>query len=130
MARRVLLCDDEIHILRAAEFKIKRAGYSVRTAGDGEEAWQLIQDQLPDLLITDCQMPRLGGVGLVRRMREDRRTADVPVFMLTAKGYELSHEQLKSELGVAAVIAKPFSPRDLLKRVESILGEEMMESAV
>lgn len=130
MASRVLLCDDEIHILRAAEFKIKRAGYSVRTAGDGEEAWQLMQDQVPDLLITDCQMPRLGGVGLVRRMRQDRRTADVPVFMLTAKGYELSHEQLASELGVSAVIAKPFSPRELLKRVESILGEEMLEGAV
>jgi two-component system, OmpR family, alkaline phosphatase synthesis response regulator PhoP len=130
MAKRVLLCDDEIHILRAAEFKIKRAGYSVRTAGDGEEAWQLIQDQVPDLLITDCQMPRLDGLGLVRRMREDCRTADVPVFMLTAKGYELSHEQLASELDVLAVIAKPFSPRELLKRVDSILAEEPMESAV
>lgn len=130
MAKRVLLCDDEIHILRAAEFKIKRAGYSVRTAGDGEEAWLLIQDQIPDLLITDCQMPRLDGLGLVRRMREDGRTADVPVLMLTAKGYELSHEQLASELDVLAVIAKPFSPRELLKRVDSILAAEPMESAV
>ncbi len=130
MAKRVLLCDDEIHILRAAEFKIKRAGYSVRTAGDGDEAWQLMQDQVPDLLITDCQMPRLDGLGLVRRMRQDYRTQDVPVFMLTAKGYELSHEQLASELGVLAVIAKPFSPRELLQRVESILGAEAVESAV
>ena len=130
MAKRVLLCDDEIHILRAAEFKVKRAGYSVRTAGDGEEAWQLIQDQVPDLLITDCQMPRLDGLGLVRRLRQDYRTQDVPVFMLTAKGYELSHEQLASELGVLAVIAKPFSPRELLKQVDSVLGEETVESAV
>ena len=130
MPKRVLLCDDEIHILRAAEFKIKRAGYSVRTAGDGEEAWQLVQDQVPDLLITDCQMPRLDGLGLVRRLREDHRTADVPVFMLTAKGYELSHENLAAELGVIDVIAKPFSPRELLKRVDAVLAEEEAEAAV
>ncbi len=130
MPKRVLLCDDEIHILRAAEFKIKRAGYSVRTAGDGEEAWQLVQDQVPDLLITDCQMPRLDGIGLVRRLREDGRTTGVPVLMLTAKGYELSHEDLASELDVLAVIAKPFSPRELLKRVDSILGEAKVECTV
>ncbi len=130
MPKRVLLCDDEIHILRAAEFKIKRAGYSVRTAGDGEEAWQLVQDQVPDLLITDCQMPRLDGLGLVRRLREDCRTAEVPVLMLTAKGFELSHEDLAAELGVMDVIAKPFSPRELLKRVDAVLAEEKAEAAV
>ena len=130
MSTRVLLCDDEIHILRAAEFKIKRAGYSVRTAGDGEEAWQLVQDQVPDLLITDCQMPRLDGLGLVRRLREDCRTAAVPVLMLTAKGFELSHEGLAAELGVIDVIAKPFSPRELLKRVDAVLAEEKAEAAV
>ncbi len=130
MTKHVLLCDDEVHILRAAEFKIKRAGYSVRTAGDGEEAWQLIQDQVPDMVITDCQMPRLDGLGLVRRMRSESRTAAVPVFMLTAKGYELSHEELASELAIMAVIAKPFSPRELLKRVEEILGREHVELAV
>ena len=130
MPKRVLLCDDEIHILRAAEFKIKRAGFSVRTAGDGEEAWQLIQDQLPDLLITDCQMPRLDGLGLVRRVRDDCRTASIPVLMLTAKGYELSHEGLASDLDIIAVIAKPFSPRELLKQVEAVLGEQNVESVL
>lgn len=130
MSKRVLLCDDEIHILRAAEFKLKRAGYSVRTAGDGEEAWQLVQDQTPDLLITDCQMPRLDGLGLVRRMRQDHRSAHVPVLMLTAKGYELSHEDLAEELDVIAVIAKPFSPRELLKQVDAVLEERLIEGAV
>ena len=130
MPKRVLLCDDEIHILRAAEFKIKRAGYSVRTAGDGEEAWQLVQDQVPDLLITDCQMPRLDGLGLVRRMRADERTAHVPVLMLTAKGYELSHQALSSELDVLDVIAKPFSPRELLQRVDAILAEDKVANAL
>ena len=55
MTKRILLCDDEIHILRAAEFKLKKAGYDVCIAGDGEAAWEAIQRQKPDVLITDCQ---------------------------------------------------------------------------
>jgi two-component system, OmpR family, alkaline phosphatase synthesis response regulator PhoP len=124
MTRHILLCDDEIHILRAAEFKLKRAGYDVRIAGDGQEAWEAIKAEKPDILITDCQMPRLDGLGLVRRLRGDPATADLPVLMLTAKGFELSHEQLASQWNVMAVIAKPFSPRELLQRVDTILGEQ------
>ena len=123
MAQRLLLCDDEIHILRAAEFKFQRAGYDVRTAGDGQEAWEAIQEQIPDLLITDYQMPRLDGFGLVQRVRENADTADLPVVMLTAKGLEVSHEELMQQWNVARVIAKPFSPRELLNIVQRILGE-------
>ncbi len=123
MAERVLLCDDEIHILRAAEFKLKRAGYDVQIAGDGQEAWEAIQLQKPDLLITDCQMPRLDGLGLVQRVRENPDTRDLPVLMLTAKGYELSREEMSERWNVIAVIAKPFSPRELLRLVEEVLRE-------
>ncbi len=121
MGKRVLLCDDEIHILRAAEFKLKRAGYDVRIAGDGEEAWEAVQQQKPDILITDYQMPRLDGFGLVQRLRENPETEDLPVLMLTAKGFELSHDELAERLNVIAVIAKPFSPRELLQSVNEIL---------
>lgn len=121
MSKRVLLCDDEVHILRAAEFKLKKAGYDVQIAGDGQEAWEAIEVQKPDILITDCQMPRLDGIGLVRRLREHAETRDLPVLMLTAKGFELSHENLTEELGIVAVIAKPFSPRELRQRVDAIL---------
>ena len=124
MAKRVLLCDDEIHILRAAEFKLKRAGYDVRIAGDGEEAWEAIQECKPDILITDCQMPRLDGVGLARRVCQDPDTKDIPVLMLTGKGFELSHDDLAEKWNILAVIAKPFSPRELLQKVDSVLAEE------
>jgi DNA-binding response OmpR family regulator len=124
MAKRVLLCDDEIHILRAAEFKLKRAGFDVQVAGDGEEAWEAIEAQKPDVLITDCQMPRLDGLELVRRVRENPDTRDLPVLMLSAKGYELSQEELAEKWNVAALIAKPFSPRELLRLVERILAGE------
>lgn len=121
MTKRILLCDDEIHILRAAEFKLKRAGYDVRTAGDGQEAWEAICRQKPDVLVTDYQMPRLDGFELVQRVRENPDTEDLPVLMLTAKGYELSQEELAEKWNVVAVIAKPFSPRELLRKVEGIL---------
>ena len=124
MTKRVLLCDDEVHILRAAEFKLRRAGYDVRTAGDGQEGWEMIQQQRPDLVVTDCQMPRLDGFGLTRRVRENPATCDLPVLMLTAKGYELDHREVAARWNVTAVIAKPFSPRELLKRVDALLAEE------
>jgi two-component system alkaline phosphatase synthesis response regulator PhoP len=122
MPKRILLCDDEIHILRAAEFKLKRAGYDVQTAGDGQEGWEAIEHRKPDMLITDCQMPRLDGIGLVRRVRSEPQTEDLPVLMLTAKGFELSHEELREELKIIKIVAKPFSPRELLQLVNKVLG--------
>jgi two-component system, OmpR family, alkaline phosphatase synthesis response regulator PhoP len=123
MCKRILLCDDEIHILRAAEFKLKKAGYDVQITADGEEAWEAIQERIPDLVITDCQMPRLSGIDLVRRMRGNLQTADIPVFILSAKGYELSQELLINDLHVLQVIAKPFSPRELLQDVNALLQD-------
>jgi two-component system, OmpR family, alkaline phosphatase synthesis response regulator PhoP len=122
MSHRVLLCDDEIHILRAAEFKLSRAGLDVVCKSNGLEAWEEILRQKPDILITDCQMPRLDGLGLCKRIRENPATRDLPVLMLTAKGYELSHTDMKETYGILAVIAKPFSPRELLDRVNETLN--------
>lgn len=122
MPKRILLCDDEIHILRAAEFKLKRAGYEVEIAGDGQEGWEILETRPPDIVITDCQMPRCDGLGLVRRMRETPATRDIPVLMLTAKGFELSASELAEKYNVLGLIAKPFSPRELLQTVNSILG--------
>ncbi|MBN2217972.1 MAG: response regulator [Pirellulales bacterium] len=124
MTKKVLLCDDEIPILRAAEFKIKKAGYDVRIATDGEEAWDAIQEDCPDILVTDYQMPRLDGLGLVVRLRENERTRDLPVLMLTAKGFELHGDELAQRLNIRELIPKPFSPRMLLETIENVLHEE------
>lgn len=77
MPHRILLCDDEIHILRVAEFKLSRAGYEVCCANNGLEAWKEICRQKPDLLVTDCQMPRLDGIGLCKKIRENPTTRDL-----------------------------------------------------
>ncbi|HEX5443018.1 MAG TPA: response regulator [Pirellulales bacterium] len=119
---KILLCDDEIHILRAAEFKLARAGYDVRCASDGQQAWELIEQERPDILITDFQMPRLNGLGLIERVRANPQTSDLIVMVLTAKGFEVSPQEMAERWGVAAVLAKPFSPRELLRQVESAAG--------
>jgi DNA-binding response OmpR family regulator len=124
MTKRILLCDDELHILRAAEFKFKRAGYEVHCACDGQEGWEKIQRIRPDIVVTDCQMPRLSGLALAQRIRSTPTTADLPVIMLSAKGFELSPQELRANYGIRALMAKPFSPRELFARVEAVLAGE------
>ncbi|MFT5524168.1 MAG: two-component system alkaline phosphatase synthesis response regulator PhoP [Pirellulaceae bacterium] len=120
MNKSILLCDDEPHILRAAEYKFRRSGFDVRCAYDGEDGWNQIQERVPDIVVTDCQMPRLDGLGLAKRVLDDREL-NLPVLMLSAKGFELSPDELEREYGVLALLAKPFSPRELQRLVEQIL---------
>ena len=121
MSKHILLCDDEIHILRAAEYKLQRAGYRTQLAHDGEQAWEAILRERPDLLISDCQMPRLDGLGLIQRLRDRPDTSDLPIILLTAKGLELNGQSLAAQWNVLHVVYKPFSPRELLALVDRIL---------
>mgnify|MGYP002621672098 FL=1 len=121
MPRNVLLCDDEIHILRAAEIKIRRSGYEVRIAHDGQEAWELIQQECPDILVTDLQMARCDGLELTARIRGDEAIKDLPIVMLTAKGFELPRQELIEKWNIVDILAKPFSPRELVSLITKTL---------
>jgi DNA-binding response OmpR family regulator len=123
MAHRILLCDDEPYILRAAEFKLLRAGFEVECASDGEHGWEAIQRELPKIVITDLQMPRLDGLGLVRRIREHEETNHLPAILLTAKGFELPRDEICEQLNVARIMFKPFSPRELVATVEKLIND-------
>ncbi len=122
MTTRIVVCDDETHITRAINMKLTKAGFAVETAPDGQAAWESIQRETPALLITDYQMPRMDGLTLCRQMRSETATSQVPIILLTAKGFELEDDQLKAELGLSEIVPKPFSPRELLKSVQSTLG--------
>ncbi len=122
MTAKILVCDDETHIVRAVQFKLRRAGLHVTTASDGAEAWQRIQQDPPELVVSDCQMPRMNGLELIQRIRNWEPTAHIPVIMLTGKGYELPEEQLR-QLGVSALLTKPFSPRELEAKVLQLLSQ-------
>lgn len=120
----ILLCDDELHILKAAEFKLLKAGFEVECAGNGQQGWEAIQRRKPDLLVTDLQMPYMNGFQLAQKVRENPATSDLPIIMLTGKGYEMSKEEVTSQFRITRVMNKPFSPRELLQTVEETLAAE------
>jgi two-component system alkaline phosphatase synthesis response regulator PhoP len=122
MSKKVLLCDDEIHIARAAEIRLAQAGFEVRIAHDGQDAWEAILEDQPDVVVTDLQMPRVDGFELIRRIRANAATKDMPVLMLTAKGFELAREEVMEKWGVSNVLSKPFSPRELVRLIDLAIG--------
>ena len=122
MSCRLHVCDDEPHIVLAVSLKFSKAGFEVSSAADGQAAWEVIQQVRPQIVISDLQMPKMDGLDLVRKMRSEPDFHDIPVILLTAKGYELDEEELRQEFGIQAVICKPFSPRELLHLVQSLLG--------
>ena len=123
MSQRLLIVDDELHILKAAEFKFKRQGFDVDCARDGVHGWEMMQRKRPDLVITDLQMPRMNGLELIQQMQDDERFRDIPTILLTAKGYELDRDDITTRLGVYEIVFKPFSPRDLCKCVVEALAQ-------
>ena len=100
---------------------MRNAGYEVSTATDGEEALDVCISEGPDLIITDYQMPIMSGLDLCRKLRETDGCRSIPAIMLTAHGFDISAEEM-AEVGIAAVLAKPFSPREVLEQVTQHLG--------
>lgn len=117
---KILVADDEAHILHVVSMKLRNAGYEVMTAVDGEEAMELCVSDRPDLVITDYQMPLMTGLEVCRRLRENELTSSIPTIMLTARGFDIEPGEMHNA-GIAAVLAKPFSPRELLDKVNSLL---------
>lgn len=122
MGYRVLICDDEPHIALAVSMKFRNANFEVQTARDGYEGWKCIQERPPDLLISDCTMPGMDGLELCRRVRTLPHLRNLPIFLLTARGLELDPFVVREQFGIAKIILKPFSPRDLLRDVQGALG--------
>jgi len=118
---RILLAEDNLALLQVTKFNLQRAGYEVVPAADGREAWQTLQQEEFDAVITDEQMPRMTGRELCETMRASEAHRYIPVIFLTAKCLELDHSRLESELGVSRVLGKPFSPRDLVEIVGQVL---------
>lgn len=128
MADRVLVVDDEAHILHVLSLKLRNAGYEVITAVDGEDGFELTGQHLPDLVITDFQMPYMTGLELCRALASNPPTSHIPILMLTARGYALDEEDLR--LGnIKGVLSKPFSPRAVLQLVKETLAASRKESA-
>lgn len=121
MAKRLLVVDDEAHLLRALEALLAGEGFEVTTARSGAEAMVKLAQAVPDLIISDIRMPGISGYELARQLRDSSRTALVPIVFLTAKGE--SGDRIEGfRAGVDAYFTKPFIPGELLAVVKNILS--------
>ena len=126
MSKTILVADDETHILHVVSMKLKNAGYEVITAMDGEEAFELCLSEKPDLIITDYQMPVMTGLELCKKLKDTEETKDIPAVMLTARGFDIEPDEMLAA-GIAADLAKPFSPREVLGKVDELLAVAQKE---
>lgn len=118
--RTAVIVDDEPHITHMVARKLEQAGFEVRAAGDGKQALELINDFMPSIVVTDLQMPYMSGIELARKLYTSERTKDIPVVMLTARGFIVEEET--SELpNIKELHSKPFSPRQLVQVVERVI---------
>jgi len=101
---------------------LAQTSYRLREAPDGESGVRAAQDELPDLILMDVQLPKMSGLDATRQLRADPRTANVPIIVITS--YALSGDEQKArDAGATAYIAKPYSPRDLLSKIREIVPE-------
>ena len=122
MAKKVLIADDEPNILASLEFLMRKGGYDVRLARNGEEAVSAALDFRPDLVLLDVMMPLRSGYEVCRALRAEEALAGVKIVVLSAKGREAEVNKGLS-LGADAYVTKPFSNRELMRCVAELLAE-------
>lgn len=122
MTKAVLCVDDSASMRQMVAFTLESAGYRPVTAGDGEDALRQLAAARFDLIITDLNMPRLDGIGLIRKVRSDPRHMGVPIVMLTTESEE-SKKQAGKAAGATGWIVKPFEQTKLVAVVKKLVGE-------
>ena len=119
MPKKILAVDDERHIVRLVEVNLQRAGYEVVTAFDGREALEKVKSERPDLVVLDVMMPYMDGFEVLKNLKADPETAEIPVIMLTAKAQDADVFR-GWQSGVDCYLTKPFNPMELLTFVKRI----------
>lgn len=119
-APRLLLVEDDPALSELLEFRFKGEGYAVSATPDGDEALLLAQEEVPDLVVLDWMIEGTSGIEVCRRLRRSKETAHVPIIMLTARGAE--EDKIRGlDTGADDFVTKPFSPRELIARVNAIM---------
>ncbi len=127
MPQTVLVVDDERDIVELVRYNLVQAGYRVVSAADGRQAIDLARRERPDLIVLDLMLPALPGAEVARILKQDEKTRGIPILMLTARGEEVDRV-VGFELGADDYVVKPFSPRELVLRVQAILRREGQET--
>lgn len=119
MSHKILVVDDEPYVVRALSFILKKEGYKVVTAVDGEQALKCVEEDKPDLIFLDIMMPKIDGYEVTQKLKSNEATKNIHIILLTAKGQEEDHKK-GLELGADDYITKPFSPTGLTKKLGEI----------
>ena len=120
VTKSILVVEDEPNIVLSLQFLMKKAGFEVRVARDGEEALAAVHDRAPDLILLDVMIPKRDGYDVCQTIRANPEWKNVYIIMLTAKGREVDREK-GIALGANDYVTKPFSTRDLTEKVKQIL---------
>ena len=119
--KKILVVDDEPFIIRSLTFVLKKEGYDVSSATNGEEALAKVRESKPNLMFLDVMMPKKNGYEVCQEMKSDPGLSDIHIIMLTAKGQETDREKGLS-LGADEFMTKPFSPMKVVERVRELVG--------
>jgi DNA-binding response OmpR family regulator len=122
MAKRILIADDEPNIVVSLEFLMKRMGHVVKVANTGVDALSAVSEFKPDLILLDIMMPRMSGYDLCQSVRENPAWNGIKILMLSAKGRDIDVNKGMA-VGADAYITKPFSTKELVAKVQQLLGE-------
>ena len=120
-SKTVLVVDDEVHIVNVVALKFRGAGFRVLTARDPQEAFEIAKKEIPDLVISDHQMPGGSGIDLCKWLKSTPSTESIPAILLTAYDFSIVEESM-GDCNVSSIMAKPFSPRELLAKANAIMG--------
>ena len=126
--KHILVVDDEADLVELVSYNLKKEGFNVDSALDGEKALSKIKKGRYDLVVLDLMLPGIQGMELCRILRNDPKTEALPIIMLTAKGEEVD-KILGLEMGADDYVTKPFSPRELVARVKAVLRRAMEKPA-
>ena len=120
MGNTILIVEDDESLLPMLTYNLKKKGFNVKSASTGEEGLILIKELIPDLLILDWMMPEPSGLEICRQIRQNKLTKNIPVIFLTAKGDE-DNKITGFEAGADDYMVKPFSPNELIARINALL---------
>jgi len=126
MPANILLVEDEPAIQELIAFNLVQAGHHVLRAASAENAWTLVRNALPDLVLLDWMLPGASGIEFAKKLRADERTRGIPIIMLTARSEE-QDKVIGLETGADDYITKPFSPRELQARIKAVLRRRAPE---